>query len=74
MADVLAGYNQGEIPKGSRISCLDIGVGANCVYPLIGQKTYGWSFVGSDIDQAAIEVAQHILDIVFGLQISFGKK
>ena len=42
------------------IKCLDIGVGANCVYPIIGISSYDWSFVGSDIDPIAIENAQQI--------------
>lgn len=67
MADVLAEYQGGKVPKGPQVKCLDIGVGANCVYPLIGHKTFGWSFVGSDIDPAAIEAAQHILDKNAGL-------
>lgn len=44
------------------VRCLDIGVGANCIYPIIGSKEYGWAFIGSDIDQTAIENAQHIVD------------
>jgi 23S rRNA (adenine1618-N6)-methyltransferase len=46
---------------------LDIGVGANCIYPLIGNKVYGWQFVGSDIDKRALTHAQHILDSNFPL-------
>lgn len=52
----------GEIPKGKKIKCLDVGVGANCIYPIIGQHEYQWSFVGSDIDLVAIENAQKIVD------------
>ena len=62
IADLLAFSNNGIIPKGTQIKGLDIGVGANCVYPLIGNKVYGWQFVGSEIDPKAIEHAQHILD------------
>lgn len=61
IADVLGRYNDGVIPTGEQIKCLDIGVGANCVYPIIGQKEYGWSFIGSDIDPIAIESAQNIV-------------
>ena len=56
VADLLYGA------RGKSIVALDIGVGANCVYPLIGQYEYGWSFIGSDIDQEAITSAQSILD------------
>jgi 23S rRNA (adenine1618-N6)-methyltransferase len=41
---------------------LDIGVGANCVYPLIGNAEYNWKFVGSDIDSTALKNAQNIID------------
>lgn len=63
MADLLASGNDGEIPRGEQIKVLDIGVGANCVYPIIGSKEYGWSFVGTDIDPVAIESAQKIVDL-----------
>lgn len=39
---------------------LDIGVGANCVYPLIGHSEYGWSFVGVDIDPVSVKSANAI--------------
>jgi 23S rRNA (adenine1618-N6)-methyltransferase len=41
---------------------LDVGVGANTIYPLIGYKTFGWTFVGSDIDKTALSSAQKIID------------
>lgn len=59
ISDVLCGSNYGKFP--SNITCLDIGTGANCVYPLIGQKEYGWSFIGTDIDSLAIKNANEIL-------------
>ncbi len=40
---------------------LDIGVGANCVYPLIGKAEYDWEFVGADINPVSIESAQKII-------------
>jgi 23S rRNA (adenine1618-N6)-methyltransferase len=43
--------NNGIIPKGNAVQGLDIGVGANCIYP-IGNVEYGWSFVGTDIDES----------------------
>jgi 23S rRNA (adenine1618-N6)-methyltransferase len=45
-----------------QVTCLDIGVGANCVYPIIGSSEYGWSFIGSDVDQTAMDNAQSIVD------------
>lgn len=59
-ADLLAVNHRGIVPKGSTIRALDVGVGANLVYPIIGHKEYGWSFVGSDVDQKAIDSALKI--------------
>ena len=53
---------RGAIPTGPAVRVLDIGVGANCVYPLIGHAEYGWRFVGADVDQGALANAQAILD------------
>ncbi len=44
------------------IHCLDIGVGANCIYPIVGVVDYHWNFVGSDVNETALENAQHIID------------
>jgi 23S rRNA (adenine1618-N6)-methyltransferase len=63
MADLLAESNGGIIPKGKHIKGLDIGVGANCIYPIIGHQEYGWSFVGSDLDPIAIKSARAIISV-----------
>jgi len=63
IADVLGRSNGGKIPMGADIKCLDIGVGANCIYPIIGHTEYGWSFIGSDIDPLAIESANKIIEL-----------
>jgi len=39
----------------------DIGVGANCIYPIIGHKAYGWKFVGVDNNQEAVNTALGII-------------
>ena len=44
------------------VNCLDIGVGANCIYPIIGCAEYGWKFVGTDVDPVSLENAQKIVD------------
>ena len=62
LADLLALSNGGNIPFGAAIRVLDVGVGANLVYPLIGHSVYDWTFVGSDIDGAALKIAQRTLD------------
>jgi len=61
LADLLAVNNGGVIPQGDSIRVLDIGVGANLVYPLIGQHEYGWQFVGADIDRIAMANAARIV-------------
>jgi len=61
IADLLASTNHEKIPTGNQIKCLDVGVGANCVYPIVGNKEYGWDFVGSDIDPVAVGAAACII-------------
>lgn len=61
LADLLALDNAGEIPRGGHIRALDIGTGANCIYPLIGLREYGWRFTGSDIDAIALASARTIV-------------
>ncbi|WP_010522949.1 23S rRNA (adenine(1618)-N(6))-methyltransferase RlmF [Aquimarina agarivorans] len=61
IADLLAEHHNNEIPKGEKTICLDIGVGANCVYPIIGNSEYGWSFIGSDISEVALASAKNIV-------------
>jgi 23S rRNA (adenine1618-N6)-methyltransferase len=61
IADLLRDSNNGRIPRGKKIKCLDIGVGANCIYPIIGVHEYHWSFIGSEIDPIAIASANKII-------------
>lgn len=61
VADLLSEFNHNQIPLGPQIKVLDIGVGANLIYPLLGHAEYQWSFVGTDIDQTAIKAAQDII-------------
>ncbi|PRA71625.1 23S rRNA (adenine(1618)-N(6))-methyltransferase RlmF [Pseudomonas sp. MYb187] len=61
LADLLAEENGGEIPRGSQVRALDIGVGANCIYPLLGHSDYRWRFLGSDIDPTALAAAKAIV-------------
>lgn len=61
LADLLAESSCGAVPRGARVRVLDVGVGASAIYPLVGHREYGWSFVGSDIDGAALASAARIL-------------
>ncbi|MBW3732187.1 23S rRNA (adenine(1618)-N(6))-methyltransferase RlmF [Aeromonas dhakensis] len=56
VADLLA-ESAGKVPTGKGVRVLDIGVGANCIYPLLGAREYGWRFVGSDIDPVSVKAA-----------------
>jgi 23S rRNA (adenine1618-N6)-methyltransferase len=56
LADLLNQKNDKKI-KG-----LDIGVGANLIYPLIGVREYDWQFIGADIDEIALKNAQKIIE------------
>ncbi len=62
LADLLATTNNGIIPQGETVQGLDIGIGANCIYPILGNAIYGWSFVGTDIDENAIQNCKKIIE------------
>ena len=61
IADLLADSNNGIIPEGETVIGLDIGIGSNCIYPIIGNSAYGWSFVGTDIDENALQNCKIII-------------
>lgn len=61
LADLLATSNNGLIPESETVQGLDIGIGANCIYPIIGNAVYGWSFVGTDIDENALQNCKKII-------------
>jgi len=60
-ADLLRDGLGGVIPRGPSVAVLDVGVGASCIYPIIGRHEYGWRFVGSEIDPMALRSAQEIV-------------
>ncbi|RXR20358.1 23S rRNA (adenine(1618)-N(6))-methyltransferase RlmF [Flavobacterium amnicola] len=62
IADLLAKGINGTLPTGSGIKILDIGTGANVIYPIIGHQEYHWTFVGSEIDKPAIATAKTIIE------------
>ncbi|KAF1054126.1 MAG: Ribosomal RNA large subunit methyltransferase F [Stenotrophomonas maltophilia] len=67
LADLLAEHSAGQVPRGPSVRVLDVGVGANCIYPLIGHRDYGWQFLGSDIEPAALASARAIVQANPGL-------
>jgi 23S rRNA (adenine1618-N6)-methyltransferase len=60
LADLLAENVQALRPAQVRV--LDIGTGANLVYPLIATQVYGWQCVGAEIDPQALRNAQEIIE------------
>ncbi|CAK9884527.1 MAG: Ribosomal RNA large subunit methyltransferase F [Candidatus Erwinia impunctatus] len=59
LADLLAEGHPSVLPRS--MSVLDIGCGANCIYPIIGHHEYGWRFTGTEINAAAMQSAHAIL-------------
>jgi 23S rRNA (adenine1618-N6)-methyltransferase len=59
IADLLS--VSGQVPTGQQVRGLDIGTGANCIYPILGSQSYGWSFVGAEADQKAFRNAETIV-------------
>ena len=45
----------------NNITMLDIGVGANCIYPLLGNSEYKWNFIGTDIDKKSLDRTEKII-------------
>lgn len=58
LADVLAKEGVTTTIKG-----LDIGMGANCIYPILGAQVYDWHMVGADIDEKAVISAKKSIEI-----------
>lgn len=62
LADLLSDTNSDRaIPRGPAVRILDIGVGANAIYPLLGAREYGWRFVGADISPASLDWARRLV-------------
>lgn len=66
-ADLLAETNgltsSGEptIPQGVKIHALDIGTGANCIYPILASQCYGWKMRGAEVDPISLASAKNIV-------------
>lgn len=57
LADLLEASGLSE-----NIKVLDIGTGASCIYPILGNAAYNWHYVGTDIDKISLKFAQEIID------------
>lgn len=62
IADLLASCNNGVIPKGKAVKGLDVGIGANGIYAIIGSSVYDWNFLGSDIEIESIKSVENIVN------------
>jgi len=65
LADLLKATNNNKIPR--KVNGLDIGTGASCIYPILGQRSYNWQFIASDVDPKSLASSQTILDNNQGL-------
>ena len=61
LADLLESATHAALSRSTPVTVLDIGMGANCIYPLIGASEYGWHFVGSEIDPVALRWARNLV-------------
>ncbi|WP_290700017.1 23S rRNA (adenine(1618)-N(6))-methyltransferase RlmF [Lacinutrix sp.] len=43
------------------ITILDVGTGASCIYPLLGNAEYNWTFVATDCNKKSIAYAEKII-------------
>ena len=62
LSDLLAQSNGGKIPKGPKVRVLDVGTGANLIYPMLGISLFEWSFVGSEIYVPALAAAAKLVE------------
>lgn len=61
ISDLLS-ESQNSISKTNKIKGLDVGVGANLIYPLLVTKIYNWQMLGSDISKESLANAQNIIE------------
>ena len=54
LKDLLSEHSTDTVKKG-----LDVGVGANCIYPILGAQIYKWNMVGCDISSDSVQAARH---------------
>src|SRR5690606_42130940 len=75
-AHLHAKNNDGVIPTGPQEQVMDVGTGSPIIYPILGDRIYGWSFLGTDIDATVLNHARSLVkknsglskNIVFQLQ------
>lgn len=55
-------YSQSQGKKNKAKTLLDIGTGANCIYPIIAASQYYWQVVATDVSEQSLANAQSIVD------------
>lgn len=50
-----------DLVASSKGTILDIGTGATLIYPLLGTALCNWDFVGTDIDEETLDIAEKII-------------
>lgn len=61
VADLLREDLGEQKAQGESCRVLDLGTGANLVFPILGRAEYGWSFVGSDVNREALSHAAELV-------------
>lgn len=59
---------QDEEIKTDKVKGLDIGMGANCIFPILGARIYNWEMTGADVDLPAVHSALNIKNLNPGLE------
>ncbi|MFA0569213.1 23S rRNA (adenine(1618)-N(6))-methyltransferase RlmF [Vibrio gallaecicus] len=62
VADLLNSECEDGLYPHKSVKAFDVGVGANCIYPIIGATEYNWKFTGSDVDPLSIKAANFIAE------------
>ena len=62
LADLLAVLNKQKVPTGAKVQLLDIGCGANLIYPLLAQAEYGWKVTAAELDPQALAAAALLIE------------
>lgn len=57
----MAEWLEKDCGASGELHALDIGMGANCIYPIIGATEYKWHCVGVDIDEQSVANARDIV-------------
>lgn len=53
----------GAEKSGKDIMGLDVGTGANLIYPIVASQLFNWNMVGSEIDTTAYQTAKTLVDL-----------